>query len=93
MHENLENWFLRRGSRYAITGPVFAIIAVIILPAIWRLAIWNTNPLYFVCSGLITGNITLITVVVAINQVILSRAVKSTRMPIGTYKPPTRIGA
>lgn len=52
-------------------------MGVVLLPALTRFIIRNTTPLTYMASSLITGNVTLITVVVAINQVILSQELES----------------
>lgn len=50
---------------------------VMLIPILTGFSIRNTTPLTYMASALITGNVTLITVVVAINQVILSQELES----------------
>lgn len=50
---------------------------VVILPDLTGFHIRNLTPLWYIASALVGGNITLITVVVAINQVILSQELES----------------
>ena len=50
---------------------------VVLIPLFSRFAIRNLTTLYYIASALIGGNITLITIVVAINQVILSQELAS----------------
>lgn len=50
---------------------------VVLIPLFSRFAIRNLTPLIYLASTLIGGNITLITLVVAINQVILSQELES----------------
>ena len=52
-------------------------MGIVLLPLFTRFAIRNTTPLTYMASALITGNIALITLVVAINQVILSQQLES----------------
>lgn len=78
MRAQLEKWNLLTGNRYSVAGGILILmIGVVLVPTLTRFVIRNTNPLYYVASALITGNITLITVVVAINQVILSQELES----------------
>ena len=50
---------------------------VVLIPYFSRFAIRNLTPLFYIASALIGGNITLITIVVAINQVVLSQELES----------------
>lgn len=78
MLERFRKWVLVTGHRYSLASGILALmIGVVALPALSRFAIRNTTPLIYMASTLIGGNITLITVVVAINQVILSKELES----------------
>ena len=50
---------------------------VVLVPLFSQFAIRNLTPLFYVASALLGGNITLITIVVAINQVVLSQELES----------------
>lgn len=78
MKERFKNWLLLSGNRYSIAIVILAIMTgVVLLPAFSRFHIRNISPLWYIASALIGGNITLITVVVAINQVVLSQELES----------------
>lgn len=72
-------WLLLDGNRIAVTGLVLAIIFGTLVAV--ELAGWvpmnQIQPVYYLFSALVGGNITLITVVVSINQLLLSRELKS----------------
>lgn len=64
--------------RYLLaTGILLLMTGVVLIPDLTRFIIQNATPLTYMASALITGNVTLITVVVAINQVILSKELES----------------
>ena len=74
-----KKWFLVDGPR-----SVVAVVTVVILFAfvtavsVSPLAPWaSTRPVFYVFVGLITGNITVITVVVSISQLLLSKELKA----------------
>lgn len=78
MREQLGKWVLVSGNRYSIaTGVLILLAGVALISDLSWLMSRNTTPLYYMASALITGNLTLITVVVAINQVILSQELES----------------
>lgn len=68
-------WVLVSGHRGIVAGvtvsTIFVFIAAVTLSGVAPLT--NVQPLYYVFSGLLGGNVTLITVVVSINQLLLSR--------------------
>lgn len=68
-------WLLLDGNRLAVAGIVLAILAGIL--ATVELRGWapldTYQPLFYVFSGFIGGNLTLMTVVVSINQLLLGR--------------------
>lgn len=78
MRERFEKWLLVSGHRPAVAVGILALMTgVVLVPDFTRFAIRNTTPLFYISSALVGGNITLITVVVAINQVILSQELES----------------
>lgn len=78
MEEQVNKWILVSANRYIVGfGLLLIMTAVVVVPDITRLTIRNITPLKYIASALITGNITLITVVVVINQLILSKELKS----------------
>lgn len=78
MRARLEDWLFRSGNRSHVAGGVLLLMtAVVLVPILPGFEIRDTGPLYYLASALITGNLTLITVVVAINQVILSQELES----------------
>ena len=78
MIDRVKKRILLSGHRYGITAGLLVIMtAVVLIPDFTRFTIRNITPLFYISSALIGGNITLITVVVAINQVILSQELES----------------
>lgn len=78
MRSRLRRWVLLTGNRYNVAGGILVVMAgVVSVPLFTGFTIRNTTPLTYMASALITGNITLITVVVAINQVVLSQELES----------------
>lgn len=78
MRGRLEKWILLSGNRYVIANGILVLmIGVVFIPTLAGLVIRSTSPLYYAASALITGNLTLITIVVTINQVILSQELES----------------
>ena len=77
--DELRQWVLLDGNRFALA----AVLAVGFALAFLSLTISELAPLadlqslFYAFSGLISGNFTLITVVVSINQLLLSRELKS----------------
>lgn len=71
----LLEWFLLTGRRHHVTlVTVVVVFAVVVVVAVSGLAPFDrVQPLYYVYGGLISGNLTVVTVVVAINQLLLSR--------------------
>lgn len=76
---DVREWLLLDGDRIAVAGLVLSLIFGTLVAV--ELAGWvpmnQIQPLYYLFSALIGGNITLITVVVSINQLLLSRELKS----------------
>lgn len=78
MRNRFKKWLLISTHRYIIaTGILVLMTAIVLVPAVSRYIIYNITPLFYFTSALIGGNITLVTVVVAINQVILSQELES----------------
>lgn len=78
MRAQLKEWILLSGNRYSIaSGVLILMVGVMLISDLTQIVIRNTSPLYYIASALITGNLTLITVVVAINQVVLSQELES----------------
>lgn len=78
MDDRFSRWLLLSGHRFSVaTGILFIMAAVVLIPLFSGYAIRNLTPLFYIASALIGGNITLITIVVAINQVILSQELES----------------
>lgn len=78
MTERFRTWLLLTGQRVSVAiGILIIMTGVVVIPNLARFAIQNMTPLFYIMSALIGGNITLITVVVAINQVILSQELET----------------
>lgn len=75
----IKQWLLLDGNRFVIaavlTGAFWLAYLALSLGGVAPLA--DTQPLFYAFSGLVTGNFTLITVVVSINQLVLSRELAS----------------
>lgn len=72
-------WILLDGTRWAVAGASLAPIAVLLgwMAAAKLLVLTNTGPLQFLFSALVGGNFTLITVVLSVNQLVLSRQLEA----------------
>lgn len=70
-----KRWFLLDGPRMAVAGITAALVFVVVLVvSASRISpLGSQQPLYYAFSGLVSGNLTVVTVVVAINQLLLSR--------------------
>lgn len=68
-------WVLLDGHRFVVAGLVtVGFLAFVTAISVSRLApLRRVQPFFYLFSGLLGGNITLVTVVVAINQLLLSR--------------------
>lgn len=74
------NWFLLEGNRLAVAAGVVAAMAVALGPVVAAYgpaSLARGSPMYFLFSSLLTGNLTLVTVVLSINQLVLSRELGS----------------
>lgn len=70
------NWFLVEGDRLVIAGGVLAVVLAALLVIEWTygfVSVRAASPIYFLFSSLLTGDLTLVTVVLSINQLVLSR--------------------
>ena len=76
---DLREWFLLDGNRLVIAGGVVILIFGLLSVAEWTglIPLTDTMPMFYLFSSLIGGNLTLITVVVSINQLLLSREFSS----------------
>ncbi|ELY85604.1 hypothetical protein [Natrialba taiwanensis] len=76
---SITRWFLLDGNRFVIAAGIAITfgVASLFLSLTHVALLSNTQPLFYVFSGLIAGNMTLITVVVSINQLLLSRELQS----------------
>ena len=78
MDDRLSRWLLLSGHRFVVaTGILLCMVGVVLVPYLSGFDVRNLTPLYYIASALVGGNITLITLVVAINQVILSQELES----------------
>lgn len=78
MKEGVRTWLLLTGQRFSVAIGILTIMTgVVVIPNPTRFAMQNMTPLFYIVGALIGGNITLVTVVVAINQVILSQELET----------------
>lgn len=78
MSDRFRRWVLLSGNRYLVAGGILAVMTVVAtVPIFTGAVVRNTTPLTYMASALITGNVTLISLVVAINQVVLSQELES----------------
>ncbi|WP_224269014.1 hypothetical protein [Haloprofundus salinisoli] len=77
--ERLRDWVLLRGNRAALSAVVLLglLLTVYFFVALEVVKFRRLQPVYYVFGGLISGNLTLVTVVVSINQLLLSRALQT----------------
>ncbi|MGQ3414129.1 hypothetical protein ACT4ML_18025 [Natrinema sp. LN54] len=75
----LKQWLLLDGDRFVIAAAVAAAFGItyVALSTAGVAPIANGQPLFYAFSGLVSGNFTLITVVVSINQLLLSQELQS----------------
>lgn len=71
----LREWVLLRGNRLLIAGALFMafVVAVVVLELFGLVPLASIRPAFYLFGGLVSGNLTLVTVVVTINQLLLSR--------------------
>jgi len=77
--DSLAEWVLLDGNRLAVAAVVLAILAGVftVVELLGWVPLESYQPLFYVFSGLIGGNLTLITVVVSINQLLLGRELET----------------
>lgn len=75
----VEEWLVLDGHRLAVAGVVLAAASGVFAAAAWSGVLHpaRPTPLYYAFSALVGGNLTLVTVVVSINQLVVSRQLKS----------------
>lgn len=69
-------WFLLTGNRLSIAGGIVFVTVLVVLALLWvfgRATLQPDSPMYFLFSSMVTGDLTLLTVVLSINQLVLSR--------------------
>jgi hypothetical protein len=71
--KRMRRWFLLVGDRYAVAACLLGSIALLLLLVGAGPAPEDRSALFYLYSALIGGNITLITIVVSINQLVLAR--------------------
>lgn len=76
---DVAEWLLLKGDRFVIAVLVAAMLGAVYFALVRTglAPLAETQPLFYAFSGLIAGNLTLITVAVSINQLLLSRDLKS----------------
>ncbi|UPV73649.1 hypothetical protein M0R89_14015 [Halorussus limi] len=70
------NWLLVRGDRSVVVAGILAGVLLAVVAILWTMgypAVRSASPVYFLLSSLVTGDLTLVTVVLSINQLVLSR--------------------
>ena len=70
------NWLLLDGNRLVIAGIIVLVSLLVVLGLLWSFgtaSLRPDSPVYFLFSSLLTGDLTLLTVVLSINQLVLSR--------------------
>lgn len=75
----ITKWVLLDGPRMAVTGITAGLLLAFILGVSMSdfTPLSSYQPLFYVFGGLISGNLTLITVIVSINQLLLSRELRT----------------
>lgn len=75
----LHDWLLFRGNRFAIAGVLIVVFAlsIVSLQYIGIVVVTDTTQMLYLFQGLIGGNLTLVTIVLSINQLVLSRQFKT----------------
>ncbi|WP_435178225.1 hypothetical protein [Halorussus sp. AFM4] len=70
------NWFLVEGDRLYLAAGLLAVVLAALVVVEWAygfVAVRSASPIYFLFGSLLTGDLTLVTVVLSINQLVLSR--------------------
>jgi|GEM_PF-4537024 len=73
------DWFLLTGNRFVVAGIVFAstLALVFAVDPLGGVTGRNATPLFYAFSALLGGNLNLLTIVVSVNQIVLTRELKS----------------
>ncbi|SIR98010.1 hypothetical protein SAMN05421858_4938 [Haladaptatus litoreus] len=73
-------WLLVTGNRLVVAAVFLSgiLLLLILLPSVSVLFAQPSSPMYFLFSALLGGNFTLISVVLSINQLVLSRELGAT---------------
>lgn len=69
-------WFLLTGNRLSIATGIVLATVLVVLALLWvygQATLQPDSPMYFLFSSIVTGDLTLLTVVLSINQLVLSR--------------------
>ncbi|WP_435181871.1 hypothetical protein [Halorussus sp. AFM4] len=77
--DRLREWILLDGNRLVVAGGVLGLVLVVVV-AVERLGwvpLQRDQPTFYMFSALISGNLTLVTVVVSINQLLLGRELET----------------
>ena len=69
----IEGWILLTGDRYAVSACLLGLVTVLFVLVGIGSVLNELSPLFYLYGGLVGGNITLITIVVSINQLVLLR--------------------
>lgn len=75
-----KQWFLLEGNRLVIAAGIVVLTLLSLLAILWVYgldSISPRSPMYFLYGSLLTGDLTLLTVVLSINQLVLSRELGS----------------
>lgn len=73
-------WFLLTGNRLSIATGIVLATVLVVLALLWvygQATLQPDSPMYFLFSSIVTGDLTLLTIVLSINQLVLSRELES----------------
>ncbi|MDS0298194.1 hypothetical protein NDI76_05525 [Halogeometricum sp. S1BR25-6] len=79
LHESPTRWVFLVGSR-PVVGVGLFVVFLVVFYALWAfgyVTLQNKTAMQYILSSLISGNLTLVTLVISINQVIISRQLNS----------------
>lgn len=79
VQSELHDWLLFQGNRFVIAGVLIVVFAlsIVSLQYIDIIDVTDTTQMLYLFQGLIGGNLTLVTIVLSINQLVLSRQFKT----------------
>lgn len=68
-------WFTFLGNRFLVAGLLTALFALLLAALVWAkvVVVTHSGQMIFLAQGLLTATVTLITIVLSINQLVLSR--------------------